>query len=195
MADKKTRRREKKLAKDRIKSKQKSAVVRSRRRGGASAMTTEKAAHWPVHECYVSENWHDQGPRLHAILSRVRDDGRLAVAMFEVDLMAEGVISAEVALDWQVPGLQRAVVERSESLPMITCVPDLIVKIIEEGSRHGIEKGHTQAAGLTEASKLFGELRAEDCTYDILVGDTPPEKPKRTGGGVLDSLKRAFVRR
>jgi len=195
MADKKTRRREKRRAKDRAKSKEKAASGRARRKGGAAAMTVEKASNWPVHECYVSENWHDQGPRVHAILSRVRDDGRLAVALFEVDLMEEGVVSAQVELDWQVPMLQRAVVERSEALPMVTCVPDLIAKIVEEGARYGSDKGHAQASNLAEVSALFGDVRSEDCTYDILVGDTPPPPSKKKSGGVLESLKKAFVRR
>ncbi len=194
MADKKTRRREKKLARARARSREKSRALRSRRRGAAGGVSAARAAGWPVHEVYVSEGWHEQGPRVRAILSRMRDDGRLAAAIFEVDLRERGVVEARLELDWQVPDLQRALVPASEEEALVACDPELVVKLVRVGARHGEDRGHRQAAGLERAEQLFGDLDPADCRQDILVGEEPPPAASGRPGGLMASIKRAFTR-
>ena len=193
MADKKTRRRERKLARSRARSREKSRALRSRRRGAAGGVTAARAAGWPVHEVYVSEGWHEQGPRVRAILSRMRDDGRLAAAIFDVDLRERGVVEARLELDWQVPDLQRELVLASGEEALIACEPELVVKLVRAGARHGEGRGHSQAAGLERAEQLFGDLDPGDCRQEILVGEEPPPADGRRAGGPMASIKRAFT--
>jgi hypothetical protein len=192
LADKKQRRRELQQARKRTKAKEKAKTRNTRRQRGAgpSGLTVDQVAGWPTGDCYISESWHEQGPYVKAILSRTRDDGRVAAALFEIDLAERGVISAELHLDWTLGHLQQALAQTSQEEAMVTCEPELIARAVEEGAEWGRERGHQQAAGLERARELLGDLDPAASTHNLLLGTEPKAGKKAKSEGLFASLKK-----
>jgi hypothetical protein len=141
-----------------------------------------KGAHgWPVGECYLSEDWHEQGARVHAGFVRQNTDGRLAAAFFEVDLRSEGVVECVARGGVSEGGVQAEMARRSElcDKAMLVAEPDLVVKVVNTGLALTRSAGRALPDGLDEAIALFGDLDGSTAEVAVLTGDPPPPPPKK----------------
>jgi len=145
---------------------------------------------WPVGDCFVSQNWYEQGPRVHAVFSRRHSDGRVAAAIFEVDLGWEGVVDVTTFTNISDAILTGEIGRRSDELAIATADPELIVKVIKTGLDFGRENGVKQADGVDKAMRLFGEVSGEGCDLDVHTGDEPTEESAvKKATGFLAGIK------
>lgn len=189
MGTKKDSRRAKKREKKRKKRQQARASRGSRQvpGQGGGRVSVDTALRWPVGECYLSQGWDEQGARAHAVFSRRSRTGRVALAVFEVDLAERGVLSASLSTGVADVDLQLALAEiSSEDRAMIAHDPPQVVRLVTEGRDHGREAGHAQHPAAERAMRLFGDVDPSAATQPIPVGDEPPEPES---SGLLDSLK------
>lgn len=189
MADARTHRQEKKQEKKRAKDKDKARSIRTRRAGGAGSVSAEQAAGWPLGECYISQDWHEKAPQIQAIFTRLRKDGRMAAALFELDLAEAGVKGARLELDWKLSSLQQVLVALSREKPLVVCEPGLVVKVVQEAAKLG--EGSTPQ--LARARALFGEIKPS--SSEILTGAAPAPKAEEASEskGFLSSIRRLFT--
>lgn len=141
--------------------------------GGLSA---EACASWPVSECYLSQNWHEHGPRLQAVFTRAASDGRVAAAFFELDLAEEGVVDVLFRAPVSEQGVLGEVARRSESLGEPLQVDDAlrVRKAVEAARELGGDP-----PGLADALALFGDLDPRACSDTFLIGHAPEPAPKK----------------
>lgn len=167
----------------------------SRRPPDASAParpSIDGAGRWPLGECYLSENWTEQGARVDAAIVREHSDGPVAVAFFTVDLRRDGVVEADARA---VPAgsVHYAMAQRSErsGLAMRVAEPALVAKLVRVGLEHGRANGARDVAGLAAALAVLGDLDGAAAPEAILVGEPPPPPPERPPsllGRLLDRL-------
>ncbi|MCB9677316.1 MAG: hypothetical protein H6737_19550 [Alphaproteobacteria bacterium] len=136
---------------------------------------------WPIGECYLSEDWHEQGARVHAGFVREADDGRRAAAFFEVDLRRDGVVECLARGGVSLGAIQGEMARRSElsGKAMLVAEPDLVVKLVHTGYELTRSAGNPLPDGLDEAMGLFGTLDGSTAAEAILTGDPPPPPPKK----------------
>jgi hypothetical protein len=179
MADKATVRKQKRREKQRKVREKKQKGRRDRNASARGGL--DKAVHWPIGECYLSSNWHEQGAQVHAAFVRTHPSGRSAVAMMEVDLAHRGVVSCEVGI---VPGLDHVralLMERSDPYPMLETSPAQVVAVVEAGVAHGATEGATPPKGYADARNLFGDVDAEDSPHEVLVGAPAAKDAPKSG--------------
>jgi hypothetical protein len=180
-------RRAKKSEKQRKKRDSARSTRGSRKIPGASTASADidEAVSWPVGECYISSNWHERGPVVHAGFTRVHADGRKAAAFFEVDLGDRGVTSCVAKAGLSEANIQGELVRRSsEETPMLVIEPELVVKLVEAGAVWGTARGHELPPAYNKGHRLFGDVRGADSPHDILCGteDAPAPAPEPTEG-------------
>jgi len=136
---------------------------------------------WPVGECYLSADWHEQGARVHAGFVRESTDGRRAAAFFEVDLREQGVVDCLARGGVSLGGIQAEMARRSELVDqaMLVAEPDLVVKLVHAGVQLAEAHGTPRPSALSEALALFGELDGSTAPEAILTGSPPPPPPKK----------------
>lgn len=185
MAKKNTRRDQKK------REKQKKKRAEARKTRGSRAAPVQAAVvretgiagweSWPVSDCYLSENWSDQGARVHAAFVRENDEGRCAAAFFEVDLKTEGVTEVLSRGNVSYAAVQGEMARRSElsKKAMLVADPALVAKLVLTGVDYGRDQGLSPPKGLDEALRLFGDIDPEDAPESILVGTPPPPPAKK----------------
>lgn len=175
--------REQRLQKKREKDKKKREQARKARAQKSGRNT--RAAEWPLSESWISQNWHEQGAHVHAMLTRTHPSGRMAAAVFEIDLAERGVINAAVLTDAHPAEVQQQLARNSTDLSGMQVVePELIVKMVREADLFGETNGHSQASDIGAGLALFPDVDARDCPHAILVGKAPQasESPASTGG-------------
>lgn len=192
MSTQKERRRSKKLEKQRKKREDAQRSRGSRKPVGTrGTVALDEAVDWPVSECWIGEPWHETGARVHAVFTRRHDDGRVAIAAFEVDLADQGVIEARATAGVSEGAVQGEVARRSEEHAMVEASPSLVVTLVDAARRHGSSRGHAQPADLDRVTILFGDIEADDARHGIRCGspDAPEEAPPARPG-ILATLKR-----
>lgn len=139
------------------------------------------AERWPVGECYLSENWFEQGAHLHAGFVRTAEDGRRAAAFYEIDLESRGVVEVLARGGVSEGGVQGEMARRSEEADhsMMVVDPDLVAKVVFTAVELGRTNGHADVDGLGPALRLFGGLDGSDTAAAILTGTPPPPPPKK----------------
>jgi hypothetical protein len=133
-------RRQKSLQRHAAKRKQKKqALVRQAAPVGHRA-TLRAAAHWPLYECLISDNWEHEGELVQILISRSSPDGLIAAAGFLVDL---GLLGVKDALsDVFTVGEYEDFRGTFTSLqPMKKGSLDLAAKIIREGIAYADQFG------------------------------------------------------
>ena len=98
MADRASTRKKQKREKKRQKDKRRAEEARRKRRSSL-VKSPQKLVGLPLADCFISENWHEHGPSIVAAISRTHPNGRLAAALFTIDLAEKGVIGAELIRD------------------------------------------------------------------------------------------------
>ena len=136
---------------------------------------------WPTGECYLSEDWFEQGARVHAGFVRESSDGRRAAAFFEVDLRRDGVVECMARGGVSIGGIQAEMARRSDlaGKAMIVAEPDLVVKVVHTGLDLARDAGRPLPDGLDAAMGLFGDLDGSTAELAILTGEPPPPPPKK----------------
>jgi hypothetical protein len=177
---------ERKRQKKAQKHKEKRAEAKERR--AVKVGSGKNVADWPLGEAWIGSNWPEQGARVHAALTRRHASGRVAAAIFDVDLKDRGVVDVKILKDVHPAELAQALSQRStESTPLHVTEPALVAKLVREGAAHGELGGHPQP-DVDEALGLFPDVNPKAATQAILVGDTPPPPPPKEG--LWTSLKR-----
>jgi hypothetical protein len=182
--------REQKLQKKREKDKKKREQARKARAQKSGRNT--RAAEWPLSESWISQNWHEQGAHIHAMLTRTHTSGRMAAAVFEIDLAERGVVNASVLTDADPAEVQQQLARNSTDLSSMQVVePELIMKMVREADLFGETNGHKQAADISKGLGLFPDVDARDCPHAILVGK-PSESTgtEAKSGGLWSTIKK-----
>lgn len=183
--------RENKAQKKREKQKKKRNEARKARASRTGRNT--RAAEWPLSESWVSGNWHEVGATVQCMLTRTHPSGRMAAAVFEVDLAERGVVTADVLTDAHPAEIQQQLSRRSTDLTaMQVCEPELVLKIVREGRRHGEAQGHSQPADIQTAMALFPDVDADVCSHAIHTGKATASGTGESAasGGLWDSFKK-----
>ena len=188
MASKSDARRKKRLQKQKNKAK-----VRSKRssrpgqgspsRGIGKGVPIDVAVSWPVSDAWISGNWYEQGPEVHAAFVRQHDDGRVAAAIFHLHLGTGQVLEART-VSGSEGALHSELSQRStEERPMVQVPGTTVVKAAILCARYGEEQGLAVPTGYDAATKLFGELDENDTEIELLLGpeDAAPAKKKKKG--------------
>ena len=191
MADKRTRRQEKKRAKDKARQKVIRKQANERRQSGKA--NAERAGEWDLGECWLSEGWDERGARAMALFAR-QDllTNRVAAAIVEVDLGEEGVVSAAVRVDLQLATYQSLVGQISESHALQSVSGGQVVKLVEAAAFFGDSRGHDQPKGLADVRALFAGLAPSG--EDPLLGNEAEdgETVRKSTGGFWANLKSRF---
>ncbi len=180
-------RRQKKAAKQKAKARQRKgrAQVKRHQQQRMRSAGLDEMARWPLANCYIGSSWHERGARVHAVITRYHEQGRLAVAHFEVDMEDIGVMHASLRSDWQSGEFEHWIGELGETVePMEVCDAGLVVKMIEAAS----ELNEDFPKGYAEARALCWEIEPEG--PDFHVGPEPTEETEKPGTpGLFASIK------
>lgn len=179
MADKRTQRMQKKREKQK-KTRTKRQVAR-KRMNAAAAGGLERAHEWPVDECYLSSNWHEQGAQVWAAFVRTHVSGTTAVALCQVDLAHRGLVSVQLG---EVPSPEHVhglLVEHSDPFPLLETAPELVVKVVQAAVEHGRTTGHTPPKEYGRLQRLWADIDPDESPMDVLVGEPPPAPEKKVG--------------
>lgn len=166
-------------------------------RGGVPGKraSTDQAARWPLSECYATGNWHEQGAHVHVVVSRRREDGRIAASFFEIDLAARGVVECKVSTSLNdamlMSELGRLTDEAGDSAAasMVTVEAGLAARIVITGRDHGLATGHPAPRGLDDALALLDGITPVDT--EVSTG-TPAAAPEKKKGGLFGWVSSLF---
>ncbi|HJN78074.1 MAG TPA: hypothetical protein QGF58_29440 [Myxococcota bacterium] len=174
MSDKKRQKtREKKKAKRA--TKQKTRRVRNLNAATSTQATSLRTIlGWPLGEAWIGQDWHEQGARVPALITRAHPSGGIAAAVFDLDLESDGVVRAALLVGLDDNELHHRLAELSETSPMVETTAGVVLACVEAAA--GLDE---LPAGFADARAMFGELEL-DGSVEILTG-TPPE-PKRKKG-------------
>jgi hypothetical protein len=183
MADKRTQRAQAKRAKDKKKrSKARDARAQAHRKVGSGLASSLKL---PVGECWVSDNWDQQGAKVLVAFSRMSGQGLGAVAFFECDLAEGGVTEVSTFTRVTPDQVMGSAGQMGGERTMMVEDPTLAVKVVT------VARGLGEVSGVPEACRLFGEVRAEDCAEEVRTGQPEPVRPPRDGG-IFGAIGRLF---
>lgn len=192
MASKNEHRKQKNAEKKKLRDRERRAVAARTREQTRqlSGATAEEAVLWPIADCYISQNWPDQGPTIHAVLTRKHAGGTVAAALFEIDLAEKGVLSAELMIGVEPIRLYAELERRSQPISLLIVDEGMVVKAVQEGSAFGVKQGHPQPENLAEVMALFGD--AKPAPQQLLTGTGKKSASEATeeGGGFFSSLRR-----
>lgn len=183
MADKRTQRAQEKRAKDkkkRTKAREVRSVTHAKVGTGLGS-----AVKLPVGECWVSDNWDQQGAQVAVAFSRMSGQGLGTVAFFECDLAERGVVEASTFTRVSADQVMGTAGQKGGERTMMVADPALAVKVVTTA------RGLGEVAGVAEACQLFGDVRAEDCRDDVLTGPSQAKQPPRDGG-IFGAIGRLF---
>jgi hypothetical protein len=183
------KRRQKKLEKQRLKRKGMGRPGRDLRTPGRSGGDATVGLAWPPGPCWLSDGWHERGATVHAVLTRVQDDGRAIAGVFTVDLQREGATAAQLLgglSSDQLPGVAARVSEDHEGIAMVEVSPAQAAALLVAG----ISLRPTGAeADLCRS--MVGELDPADAPLDVLTGKpdaAPPPKKEGWFSKLVDKL-------
>ena len=189
MADRSSNRKRQKREKKRRKDKIRAEDARKRRRTSL-VKSPQKLIGLPLSDCYISEQWHEHGPTIVAAVSRIHPNGRIAAALFTVDLAQKGVTSAELIRDMDADQLPSLLSRRGGESAVVECAPPLVAKAVAAGLALGQENDLHPARSYAEAAVLLKGIDPEDCPHEILTGPPPAEAVKEKKAGLFDGLKK-----
>lgn len=163
----------------------------------ARAMASEEvdlAAAAPVHETLVPSNLFEQGLG-NLVFSRALPDGRIAMAVFLLDMYCLGVKSAFIAVAGRSEYGLRLSRWSGERLQPVQ--PACFRKLVEGGVEYARELGFKPDADYALASKIFGDVRSADCPTRFVYGHNgkpfyisgPNESPDQVRA-IIEQLKR-----
>ena len=185
-----------KQAEKKKKSREDARTTRGSRPGpGGAPVDPGVALRWPVGECYLSDNWPDQGARVAAVFTRRSRGGRVAIALFDVDLAEEGVVAADLRAGSDFD-LQSIVSRLSiDGRSMVVREPSLVVKLVRAGAEHGRSLGHAPHGAYARCSRVFGDVDPAKASDEIKVGTEPSANPppKPAGEGLFARLRRKVL--
>jgi hypothetical protein len=162
------RKRQKKL--ERRKAKQKAErreLARRESRGIASRLEAASAA--PILHCCMADTIWSTGIG-NVLISRKLNDGRVAFAVFLVDVYCLGVkdvfmnILPQARYDRQLYG------KMASQFTLQTMKPECARKLVEGAVRYASDLGFPPHADYGSAKPIFGDIRAEDCTHEFVFG-------------------------
>ncbi|MCB9744161.1 MAG: hypothetical protein H6740_16305 [Alphaproteobacteria bacterium] len=190
MGSKRDSRQQKKREKDKVKSaaRKRARASRVERDKVQRGVDVEQVMSWPVGDAFLSEDWHEQGPRVSAVFTRQHVGGTVAAMIFDVDLREQGVVGIEALLGVPEGELHVQLAQRSQKKALMVVDPGLVVKVVQQGRAHGEKGGHAQPEELDGAMAFFGDTRPS--VQEVLVGAEPPPPPPAEG--FFASLKRRF---
>lgn len=191
MSSKGERRKQEKRAKQK-KKRNAASVRRTRQSARLAPKSLAEVTGWPVGECFVSENWYEHGPYVHAIFTRRASDGALAGAVFEVDLAERGLVVAKPLSGLTDGMLQSELVTRSQEHAMVSHDGPLVAKLVEVATAMTEEAGGRLPRSLAAAREIFGDVSADDCPHDLKTGAPPPPPPARRPGIIARALDKLF---
>jgi hypothetical protein len=163
------KRRQKSIQRHTAKRKQKKqALVRQAGPSGHRA-TLRAAAHWPLYECLISEDWDEEGQLVQILVSRSSPEGLIASAGFLVDLALLGVKDA--LSDVFTVGEYEQFRETFTSLqPMKKGNLDLAAKIVREGIAYADRFGFKPHRDYGAAAFLLEGADPDACRTEIPLG-------------------------
>jgi hypothetical protein len=189
MSDRSSNRKKQKREKKRLKDKRRAGEARKRRRTSL-VKSPQKLIGLPLSDCYISEQWHEHGPTIVAAVSRSHPNGRIAAALFTVDLAEKGVTGAELIRDMDAEQLPSLLSRRGDEAVIVECAPPLVAKAVAAGLALGKESSLHPARSYAEAAVLLKGIDPEDCPHEILTGPAPTEPSKAKKPGIFDGLKK-----
>lgn len=193
MAHKNVHRAQARREKQRLKREEAQSSRRARTRESLAGGVAQ-AARWPTGDCYLSSNWPEQSPVVHAVFTRRHDNGRVAAVFAEVDLADRGVFACQVRTNLVDQALHQELAQRSsEERPLMALSPALVVKVVAEGRRVGQEGGHEQPASLADAFALFADIDGGGAPQELLTGRprlAPPPAAAPEPRGLLAGLRK-----
>lgn len=132
------------------------------------AILIRQVAHFPLRECRINDNWHEQ--RMASItFARNRPDGRVAVAAFVVDLGCLGVKSA-----FANPAITLSEYEsrlaHGQATNQIRCDPAFAVKLIQGAYEYAKQLGFSPDPDYYYSKEIFGNIDPTSCTETIEYG-------------------------
>jgi hypothetical protein len=191
MSSKADQRKQKKREKQK-KKRADASLRRSRQVARLAPASLEATTTWPVGDCYLSENWHEHGARVHAIFTRRSGDGALAGAAFEVDLVHDGLVSARPLVGLTDGALQAELVRRADDHAMVTQDAAIVVKRVEVGIRLAESNGRRIPKDTDRAREIFGDVSSDDCPHELYTGDDAAPEPPRKLGIITRALDKLF---
>ena len=133
--------------------------------------TLQKAVHWPVMECLITEAWRETEALTQIAIARQSPTGYIVVAGFIVDLACLGVKNA-LTVGFASLSQYRQQYRNSlmDSQPMTTCSLDLAAKVINTGIDYAKSLGFSPHPDSQEALTLLQDAQPEACNEEVPVG-------------------------
>ena len=165
------------------------------RKAGSMASQIALAANAPIHECLVPANLFERGIG-NLVFSRSLPEGRMALAMFLLDVFCLGVKDTFFAVVGRDEYDRRLRSWReSESLQRID--PACLRKLVEGGVVYARELGFNPHADYVVVHKIFGDVEAAACPSHFQYGHAgkpfyisgPHETPTQVRT-IVDQLQR-----
>ena len=133
----------------------------------ATASEVDLAATAPVHETLVPADLFEQGLG-NLVFSRTLPDGRIAMAVFLLDMYCQGAKNAFIAVVGRSEYGLRLNYWSGERLQPIQ--PACFRKLVEGGVEYARELGFNPHADYALASRIFGDVRSADCPTRFVYG-------------------------
>lgn len=174
------KRRRKKLAKQKIKRKDKSRPGRDLRPSATGPADARRGLEWPPGPCWLSDGWHERGATVHVVLTRVESSGAAIAGLFEVDLHRDGVRDAKLAgglSEANLPGVAANISEAHAGITMVEVPAAQAAAVLVAGVSLRAE-----GPGAVAAREILGDLDPADAPIDILTGAPDAPRPPRPEG-------------
>jgi hypothetical protein len=157
-----------------------------------AATATARPGAWPLSEAWISQNWHERGATVHGALTRTHATGRVAAAVFTVDLAERGVVDVQKLVNVHPAEFQAELMRRSADLNQLqVCEPELVARMIQDARSFGAANGHAQPRDLDAALELFPDVDPSRSRHAPHLGDpAAPVGEEAPATGLWASLKR-----
>ncbi|MCB9664042.1 MAG: hypothetical protein H6732_08000 [Alphaproteobacteria bacterium] len=146
---------------------------------------TRDAGGWPLGDAWLSQDWFEPEARLHAVVSRVHDDGSAACAAFEVDLAEEGLVATRVRGGLRAEHVPAFAADQDPEGTLIVTEPEAVARLVLDGLAWRRRAGLPDPKGLDEALALLEGVDPDESAYDFHFGlegqDEPTEEIPRQG--------------
>lgn len=169
MPRKQSKKRQKALQRKAAKRKQKRAQRRSRHSGVRTFL--RPAAHWPLHECLLTEEWQEEGAIVQVLVARRSPLGQIATGTFLVDPGCLGVKSAFASLFRSQREYEQELRRRiTEQQAMVSADLNLVAKIIREAIAYARQLGFSPDPDYRDAMIVLGDADPDACDIPIPLG-------------------------
>lgn len=172
-------------AKKRARQKKKREAARETRASrpgtqGPTKVRLDAVAGWPLWECYLSENWSEQGATVQALITRKSGQGAIALATVQFDLAMRGIVDCKLLGGLRVEDFNRslaALTARGEGVVMRE--PELVVKVVRQAADYGKQMGFVPPEDWDRIDRFIGEIDTSAVAEDAPTGipGAPDVKP------------------